>query len=84
MFRVRGFIDGQKKKKLRRKVNMLQCPSSLKQINFKMECFSSLSGKPSLYYKYRGDLLQHSVVTIRITKLNHEIQEQWHLALMLV
>ena len=22
-------------------VNMLQCPSSLKQVNFKMECFSS-------------------------------------------
>ena len=40
----------------------LQCPSSLKQINFKMECFSSLSDKPSIYYKYRGDLLQHSVV----------------------
>ena len=41
---------------------MLQCPSSLKQINFKMECFSRLSDKPSIYYKYRGDLLQHSVV----------------------
>ena len=41
---------------------MLQCPSSLKQINFKMECFSHLSDKPSIYYKYRGDLLQHSVV----------------------
>ena len=25
-----------------RKVNMLQCPSSLKQMNFKTECFSSL------------------------------------------
>ena len=41
---------------------MLQCQSSLKQINFKMECFSSLSDKPPIYYKYRGDLLQHSVV----------------------
>ena len=41
---------------------MLQCPSSLKLINFKMECFSSLSDKPSIYYQYRGDLLQHSVV----------------------
>ena len=30
------------KKTLRRKVNMLQCPSSLKQMNFKTECFSSL------------------------------------------
>ena len=29
-------------KKLRWKVNMLQCPSSLKQMNFKTECFSSL------------------------------------------
>ena len=58
-----GFYRRPKKKKLRRKVNMLQCPSSLKQINFKMECFSSLSDKPSLYYKNRGDLLQHSVVT---------------------
>ena len=41
---------------------MLQRPRSLKQINFKMECFSSLSYKASIYYKYRGDLLQHSVV----------------------
>ena len=41
---------------------MLQCQSSLKQINFKMECFSSLSVMPPIYYKYRGDLLQHSVV----------------------
>ena len=31
-----------KLKKLRRKVNMLQGPSSLKQMNFKTECFSSL------------------------------------------
>ena len=30
------------KKKLRRKVNMLQCPSSSKQMNFKKECFSRL------------------------------------------
>ena len=29
-------------KKTKEKVNMLQCPSSLKQMNFKMECFSSL------------------------------------------
>ena len=46
------------KKKLRRKVNMLQCPSSLKQMNLKTECFSSLI----VYYEYRGDNLQHSVV----------------------
>ena len=37
---------------------MLQCPSSLKQMNFEMECFASLQS----YYKYRGDNLQHSVV----------------------
>ena len=30
------------KKKTKEKVNMLQRPSSLKQMNFKMECFSSL------------------------------------------
>ena len=47
-----------KKKKTKEKVNMLQCPSSLKQMNFEMECFSS----PQSYYKYRGDNLQHSVV----------------------
>ena len=40
--------------------------------------------KPSSYYKYRGVSLQHSVVNIIITKLNHEIQEQWHLARILV
>ena len=50
---------------------MLQCQSSLKQINFKMECFSSLSDKPSIYYKYRGDLLYHSVVN-----QNNETQSQ--------
>ena len=38
---------------------MLQCPSSLKQMNFKMEYFSV---KPSSYFKYRGDNLQHTVV----------------------
>ena len=31
-----------KYKKTKEKVNMLQCLSSLKQMNFKMECFSSL------------------------------------------
>ena len=37
--------------------------------------------KPSSYYKYRGGFnIRLSV----ITKLNHEIQEQWHLAPMLV
>ena len=27
------------KKIVKRKVNLLQCPSSLKHLNFKMECF---------------------------------------------
>ena len=36
-----------------------------------MECFSSLSDKASIYYKYRGDLLQHSVVN-----QNNETQSQ--------
>ena len=39
-------IIKKKKKKTKenafRKVNMLQCPSSFKQMNFKTECFSSL------------------------------------------
>ena len=37
---------------------MLQCPSSLKQMNFEMVCFSS----PQSYCKYRGDNLPHLVV----------------------
>ena len=51
--------DLSSKKKTKEKVNMLQCPSSLKQMNLKMKY---LSVKPSSYYKYRGDNLQHSVV----------------------
>ena len=43
-----------KKEKTKEKVNMLECPSSLKQMNFEMECFSSLQS----CYKYRGDNLQ--------------------------
>ena len=39
-------------------MNMLQCPSSLIQMNFKTQSFF----KPSSYYKYKGDNLQHSVV----------------------
>ena len=42
-------------KKVKRKVNLLQCPSSLKHVNFKMECFSIF--KPPSYYKYKGDNL---------------------------
>ena len=53
-------------KKAKEKVNMLQYPSSLKQMNFEMECFSSLQ----IHGKYRGDNLQHSVVN------NNEIQSR--------
>ena len=40
-------------KKTKEKVNMLQYPISLKQMNFEMECFSSLQS----HCKYRGDNL---------------------------
>ena len=63
-------------KKLRWKVNMLQCPSSLKQMNFKTECFSSLLVTIST------EVLVFNI-RLLITKLNHEIQEQWHLARVL-
>ena len=52
---------------------MLQCPSSLKQINFKMECFSSLSDKLSIYYKYRGDLLLNQ---LSVVNQNNETQSR--------
>ena len=67
-----------KLKKLRRKVNMLQGPSSLKQMNFKTECFSSL------LVTINTEVLVFNIRLSIITKLNHEIQEQWHLAPMLV
>ena len=50
------------KKKLRRKVNMLQCPSSLTEIKTN-EFQNELFLKPYSYYEYRGDNLQHSVVS---------------------
>ena len=65
-------------KKLRWKVNMLQCPSSLKQMNFKTECFSSL------LVTINTEVLVFNIRLSIITKLNHEIQEQWHLARVLV
>ena len=57
---------------------MLQCPSSLKQMNFKMECFSSL------LVTINTEVIIFNIRLSVITKLNHEIQEQWHLAPMLV
>ena len=59
-------MKDEKKKKAKENVNMLQYPSSLKQMNFEMECFSSLQS----HCKYRGDNLQHSVVN------NNEIQSR--------
>ena len=53
---------------------MLQCPCKQFKTN---EFQNRMFLKPSSYYKYRGDNLQHSVV-------NREIQEQWHLAPILV
>ena len=67
-----------KDKKTKEIVNMLQCPSSLRQMNFKIKCFSSLLvtiNKEVIIFNIRLSIL---------TKLNHENQEQWHLAPMLV
>ena len=60
-----------------RKVNMLQCPSSLKQMNFKTECFSSL------LLTINTEVIIFNIRLSTITKFNHEIQEQWHFAPML-
>ena len=65
-------------KNLRRKVNMLQCPSSLKQMNFKTECFSSL------LLTINTEVIIFNIRLSTITKFNHEIHEQWHFAPMLV
>ena len=65
-------------KKTKEKVNMLQCLSSLKQMNFKMECFSSL------LVTINTEVIIFNIRLSVITKLNHEIQEQWHLAPLLV
>ena len=67
-----------KDKKTKEKVNMLQYPSSLKQMNFKMKCFSSL------LVTINTEVIIFNIRLSIITKLNHEIQEQWHLAPMLV
>ena len=58
---------------------MLQRPSSLKQMNFKMECLSSL-----LVTINTTEVIIFNIRLSVITKLNNEIQEQWHLAPMLV
>ena len=55
------------KKKLRRKVNMLQCPSSLKQMNFKTECFSSL------LVTINTEVIIFNIRLSTITKFNHKI-----------
>ena len=56
---------------------MLQCPSSLKQMNFKTECFSSL------IVTMNTEVIIFNIRLSITMKLNHEIQEQWHLAPML-
>ena len=64
---------------------MLQCPSSLKQINFKMESSLSQAFLTSLLFTINPEVIYFNIrLSIRITKLNHEIQEQWHLAPMFV
>ena len=55
------------KKKLRRKVNMLQCPSSLKQMNFKTELFSSL------LVTINTEVIIFNIRLSTITKFNHKI-----------
>ena len=58
---------------------MLQCSSSLKQMNFKMECFSSL------LVTINTEVIIFNIRSSKITKLNnYEVQEQWHLAPKLV
>ena len=57
---------------------MLQCPSSLKQMNFKTECFLSL------IVTMNTEVIIFNIRLSITTKLNREIQEQWHLAPMLV
>ena len=65
-------------KKTKEKVNMLQCPISLKQMNFKMECFSSL------LVSINTEVIIFNIRLSIITKFNHKSHEQWHLAPMLV
>jgi len=57
---------------------MLQGPSSLKQMNFKTECFSSL------LVTLNTEVIIFNIRLSTITKFNHEIQEQWHFAPMLL
>ena len=57
---------------------MLQFPSSLKQMNFKIDCF------PVLLVTIKTEVIIFNIQLSIITKLNLEIQEQWHLTPMLV
>ena len=49
---------------------MLQCPSSLKKMNFKRECFSSL------IVAMKTEVIIFNIRLSIITKLTHEIQGQ--------
>ena len=70
--------EKKKKKKTKEKVNMLQYPSSLKQMNFDMECFSTFK------VTVNTEVIIFNIRLSIITKFNYEILEQWHLAPMLV
>ena len=65
-------------KKTKEKSEYVRCPSSLKQMNFKTKCFSSL------IVTMNTEVIIFNIRLSITTKLNHEIQEQWHLAPMLV
>ena len=66
-------------KKAKEKVNMLQYPSSLKQMNFEMDDVSQ-----AFKFTVNTEVIIFNIRLSIITKFNHEIQEQWHLAPMLV
>ena len=57
---------------------MLQYPSSLKQVNFEMNVSQAFK------VTVNTEVIILNIRLSIITKFNHEIQEQWHLAPMLV
>ena len=65
-------------KKTKEKVNMLQYPSSLKQVNFEMNVSQAFK------VTVNTEVIILNIRLSIITKFNHEIQEQWHLAPILV
>ena len=65
-----------KKKKTKEESEYVTVPKQFK--NFKTECISSL------LVTINTEVIIFNIRFSAITKLNHEIQEQWHFALMLV